>query len=89
MRKTSFVLGFGVGYVLGTRAGRERYRQIVDVWNRLAGSPQVQEVTGKARETASAGARQGLSLVQRGVVRTGEAVRERLHRGESGNGYSR
>jgi hypothetical protein len=41
--KILFVVGLGVGYVLGTRAGRERYEQIrkaaQDVWNQ----PKVQE----------------------------------------------
>ena len=41
--KFLFVVGLGVGYVLGTRAGRERYEQIRkaarDVWNQ----PKVQE----------------------------------------------
>ncbi|GGI45226.1 cell division septation protein DedD [Agromyces flavus] len=41
--KFLFVVGLGVGYVLGTRAGRERYEQIrraaQDVWNQ----PKVQE----------------------------------------------
>lgn len=41
--KFLFVVGLGIGYVLGTRAGRERYEQIrkaaEDVWNQ----PKVQE----------------------------------------------
>lgn len=41
--KILFVVGLGVGYVLGARAGRERYEQIrkaaEDVWNQ----PKVQE----------------------------------------------
>jgi hypothetical protein len=90
MRKRSFVLGLGVGYVLGARAGRQRYEQIVDLWKQLTGSPQVQGAADKTREAASAGARRGLTVVQRGVAKTGEAVRDRLNRGEveSGNGHS-
>jgi hypothetical protein len=90
MKKRSFVLGFGVGYVLGARAGRQRYEQIVDLWNRVTGSPQVQGAADRTREAASAGAQRGLTVVQRGVAKTGEAVRERLNRGdvESGNGHS-
>jgi hypothetical protein len=91
MSKRSFVLGFGAGYVLGARAGRQRYEQIVELWHQVTGSSQVQDATGKAKEAAAAGARRGLTVVQRGVAKTGEAVRERLNRGEggSGNGYSR
>jgi hypothetical protein len=90
MKKKSFVLGFGVGYILGARAGRQRYEQIVDLWNQLIGSPRVQDAAARTRYVASAGARRGLTVVQRGVAKTGEAVRERLNRGEteSGNGFS-
>src|SRR5918912_327116 len=82
MRKLSFVIGFGAGYVLGSRAGRERYEQLRRLANRVAGSPKVREATDRARESASFSARRGLSLVQRGVTRTGGAVRERLNREE-------
>jgi hypothetical protein len=92
MKKTSFVLGFGAGYVLGARAGRQRYEQIVKLWHQATDSAPAQEAAAKGKGIASAGARRSLTIVQRGVVKTGEAVRERLNRGESsdsGNGYSR
>ena len=91
MRKRSFVLGFGAGYILGARAGRQRYEQILDLWRQVSGSPSVQGAAEKTKEAASAGAKRGLTVVQRGVAKTGEVVRERLNRGEadSGNGYSR
>ena len=90
MKKSGFVLGFGIGYVLGARAGRQRYEQIVGYLSRLAGSPQVQGAAAKARGAASFGARRGLTVVQRGVAKTGESVRDRLNSGEaeSGNGFS-
>ena len=50
--KILFVVGLGVGYVLGARAGRERYEQIrqaaEDVWNQ----PKVQEGVGTVKEFA-------------------------------------
>ena len=36
----------GIGYVLGARAGRERYDQIVSVSRRIAGSQTVQSTAG-------------------------------------------
>jgi len=45
-----FVLGFGVGYVLGTRAGRERYDQIVRAWNSFIGSPTVHHAAERGKE---------------------------------------
>ncbi|MGR2752474.1 YtxH domain-containing protein [Agromyces arachidis] len=50
--KFLFVVGLGVGYVLGTRAGRERYEQIrraaEDVWNQ----PKVQEGVDTVKDFA-------------------------------------
>ena len=40
--KILFVAGAAVGYVLGARAGRERYEQISDAASRFWGSPKVQ-----------------------------------------------
>lgn len=51
MSKTSLLLGFAAGYVLGSRAGRERYEQIRDGARRVAGNPRVQQAAGRAQET--------------------------------------
>ena len=40
-----FVVGFAVGYVVGTRAGREKYDQMVKYGKQVAGSPAVQKAT--------------------------------------------
>jgi hypothetical protein len=44
--KLSTLMVAGAGYVLGTRAGRERYDQIVRVARRVAGSQTVQSTAG-------------------------------------------
>ena len=45
-----FSLGFGVGYVVGARAGRERYEQLQGVWNSFIGNPTVQQAAQRGRE---------------------------------------
>lgn len=44
--KLLFVTGIGVGYVLGTRAGRERYEQIRRTAQKVKENPTVQEAAG-------------------------------------------
>ena len=43
---------FGAGYVLGTKAGRERYEQISAKAQELWGHPKVQEQADKAKKQA-------------------------------------
>ncbi len=45
MRRASFIAGFAVGFVVGTRAGRERYDQMMRYGRQVAGDPRVQRVT--------------------------------------------
>ena len=51
--KVGLVIGLGVGYVLGTRAGRQRYEQIKDGAQKLWNLDPVQEQVGKAKKLAS------------------------------------
>jgi len=46
MRKMIFVLGFGAGYLFGTKAGRARYEQIMRSLREVKDNPTVQETAG-------------------------------------------
>ncbi|GGM65745.1 hypothetical protein GCM10010106_09670 [Thermopolyspora flexuosa] len=48
-----FVAGLAVGYVLGSRAGRERYEQIKRLAQRVADNPKIQEAAGLVGARAS------------------------------------
>ena len=50
MSKFSFLVGFGAGYVLGARAGRERYEQIADKAQGVWRDPRVQEKADQAQQ---------------------------------------
>ncbi|MGY1743233.1 MULTISPECIES: hypothetical protein [unclassified Blastococcus] len=52
MAKLSFLVGLGAGYVLGARAGRERYEQIRRAWSQAKEDPRLQEVAGMAQAHA-------------------------------------
>lgn len=68
--KIAFVLGAAVGYVLGTRAGRERYEQIKrgaqTVWN----TPPVQRGVDAVREAVG----DQVDRVKASVVRAGRSA---------------
>ena len=47
--------GLAAGYVLGAKAGRERYERMAEAGRRLAERPEVRELTGKVRAGLGAG----------------------------------
>ena len=53
IRKLTLAAGFGAGYVLGAKAGVERYNQIEAKFRELAGMPAVKDVTSNIADTAS------------------------------------
>jgi hypothetical protein len=53
--KLKLLAGLAAGYVLGARAGRERYERIAQATRRLAERPEVRELTGKVRAGLGAG----------------------------------
>ena len=62
MAKLSFLAGVGAGYVLGARAGRERYEQIRRAYDHAKDDPRMQSLAGTLRaqaDTAIANARKG------------------------------
>ncbi|MFC1416401.1 YtxH domain-containing protein [Streptacidiphilus cavernicola] len=56
MRKLTFIAGLALGYVLGTRAGRERYEQLSKAAHDLAQAPTVQSATRNAKQAAGTAA---------------------------------
>ncbi|WP_051393301.1 YtxH domain-containing protein [Glycomyces arizonensis] len=52
MRKWYFVAGLGIGYILGAKAGRERYEQIMNWTREVTGNDKVQHVASTVRDQA-------------------------------------
>jgi hypothetical protein len=52
-RKLIFITGVGIGYVLGTRAGREKFDQMVAQARKFWESPTVQEAAGVVQAQAT------------------------------------
>ncbi len=53
MSKLSLLAAAGVGYVLGARAGRQRYDQIAPTARKVADNPKVQRVAHRAQDAAA------------------------------------
>lgn len=49
MKLMTFAAGLAAGYVLGTRAGRERFNQLTDEARKLSNHPKVAELQDKAK----------------------------------------
>ncbi len=61
------LIGFGAGYVLGAKAGRERYEQLQRLYENVVTSPGFQQATGKAKEAVGTGLGQAKDLAAEGV----------------------
>jgi uncharacterized membrane protein len=56
------LVGMAVGYVLGAKAGRERYDQIVRMWHRFVENPTVRRTASQAKDKAFEAAHQAKDL---------------------------
>jgi hypothetical protein len=64
MSKIMLLLAAGAGYVLGTRAGRERYEKISAQSEQLWQSPRVQKYVEEAKGLASQKAREATTMAK-------------------------
>lgn len=53
MRKLTALIAGGAGYVLGARAGRQRYEQLRNQFQKVKSNPKVQETASKAAGAAN------------------------------------
>ena len=74
IRKLTLAVGFSAGYVLGAKAGKERYDQIEAKVRELLGQPAVQDFTNKASTSASAAADKAKATVNDKVSAVGDKV---------------
>jgi hypothetical protein len=72
--KTGMLVGFGVGYVLGAKAGKERYEQIVEATRAFMENPGVQRLTDEVGKTVSLGKDRVSSVTNRKVEQFGDTL---------------
>ena len=88
MAKLKMLVAFGAGYVLGARAGRDRYQQIVDKAQGVWRDPRVQRTAAQAQGVVQekAGQAGGAFAEKAGhaASQAGSAVKDKLPGGAGG-----
>jgi uncharacterized protein YgiB involved in biofilm formation len=75
--RLGFFIGFGAGYVLGAKAGKERYEQLRRLYDNLVSSPTFQQATGKAKSAMGTGIEQAKDAASESVSKVSSAIKER------------
>ncbi len=80
--KVGLVVGLAAGYVLGTRAGRERYEQIKEKASKVWDLEPVQEQVGKVKDLGKTAAMAFPTAVWDSAVKVTKAATKRGSAGE-------
>jgi hypothetical protein len=84
MSKLTLLTAAAAGYVLGARAGRERYEQIADGARKLAGNPRVQAAKQQAQDVVAEQASHVKDVAAEKAKETASAVSDKVRRNEGG-----
>ena len=84
--RVGLFIGFGAGYVLGAKAGTQRYDQLMRLYENMLQSPKVKEATGKAKGTVGTGFEQAREKAKEGRVKVGSSVSQRRSNSSGGDG---
>ena len=84
--RTGFLIGIGVGYVLGTRAGRERYEQMKDAVEKAAEQPQIHEAIERTAEATSGPRAKSKAILSDQLRNASELIRRRTEAAADRNG---
>ena len=76
--RTGLVVGLGIGYVMGAKAGRQRYEQLKSAFDKVMDNPQVQQLTEKGKEIADAGTHQARQAISDGFTEASNQLRDKL-----------
>ena len=71
------VLAFGAGYVLGTRAGRERYHQLARWFEGIADSSAAEIVRNRSKDLVGSGIATARQTAADGLTVASQQVRRR------------
>ncbi len=89
MKKLIFIAGVGLGFVLGSKMGREPYEKLEATARQYAEDPRVQEKFGQVRDTASRTAKDTADTVKTKAPEVAGAAKDKAssfkHRKDDSN----
>jgi hypothetical protein len=74
--KSGLALGLAIGYVFGTKAGRERYEQLSQSAKRLANDPSLQRLQGELGGLFNASKQRATATIEGTATRAADKVQE-------------
>jgi len=80
MKKIPLLAAAALGYVLGSRAGRERYEQIKTGAKKVAGDPRVQAASHKAQDAVAAQAQHAAEIAKDKVTDAASTAADKVRR---------
>ena len=78
LKKLPLLLAAGAGYVLGARAGRERYEQIKTQAQKVSGNPRVQQAAHQAQDVVSTQASAAADLAKEKAETAAHAAADKV-----------
>src|SRR4029450_8714819 len=76
--KSALLLGLGAGYVLGTKAGKERYEQIRAATRQFMDNPGVQRLNREVNKTVQVGKERVTDAASRTAEQASTALADRV-----------
>jgi hypothetical protein len=75
--RTGLVIGFATGYVLGTKAGRERYRQMYRTFRTVTENPPIRRVIDDTKVLADSSTVKVRGVLAEQLQQASEVIREK------------
>jgi hypothetical protein len=75
--RTGLIIGFGAGYVLGTKAGRQRYRQIYRAFRTVAENPPIKRVIEDTKVLTDTSTVKARAILAEQLEQASEVIREK------------
>ncbi|MDQ4142950.1 MAG: hypothetical protein M3198_04255 [Actinomycetota bacterium] len=72
--RRGLLIGLGIGYVQGAKAGRDKYEQLKDQFEKVTGLDAVKQVTDKVSSVADTGLAQGKEALNKAVSTTKDKI---------------